>query len=80
MTGKFKFWGAATVGTKGQLVIPAEAREAFDIHEGDKILVLGVPGKSGIIMMKPEILNQYMQQMQSGVQEVLNTNDGNKEK
>ena len=29
------------IGEKGQFVIPKEAREMFDIHPGDTILVLG---------------------------------------
>lgn len=73
MIDNFKFWGAATVGTKGQVVIPAEAREAFGINEGDKILVLSPPSKAGIVMVKPDILNRYMERVQSDVQEMLNT-------
>lgn len=34
-------YGTATVGTKGQIVIPAEAREAFNIQPGDKLLIMG---------------------------------------
>lgn len=29
------------VGDKGQIVIPKEARDVFDIEEGDTILILG---------------------------------------
>ena len=29
-----------TVGTKGQIVIPKEARELFDIHPGDTLVML----------------------------------------
>lgn len=31
----------ATVGAKGQIVIPKEAREIFDIRPGDTLLLLG---------------------------------------
>ena len=31
------FYGSATVGERGQLVIPAEAREELGIHPGDKV-------------------------------------------
>ncbi len=31
---------SVTVGTKGQIVIPKEARDLFDIHPGDSLLVL----------------------------------------
>ncbi len=36
-----KLYGTATVGTKGQVVIPAEAREAMGIKTGDKLYVFG---------------------------------------
>jgi len=40
MARSTKFLGLATVGTKGQIVIPVEARDALKIKEGDKLLVL----------------------------------------
>ncbi len=35
-----KAW-SVTVGTKGQIVIPKEAREMFGIEPGDTLLLLG---------------------------------------
>ena len=35
-----KFAWTVTVGTKGQIVIPKEAREVFDIKPGDHLLIL----------------------------------------
>ena len=32
---------SVTVGTKGQIVIPKEAREVFNIRPGDTLLLLG---------------------------------------
>jgi AbrB family looped-hinge helix DNA binding protein len=37
------FFGAVTVGERGQVVIPAEARKRFDIAPGDKLLIMGDP-------------------------------------
>ena len=31
----------AVVGTKGQIVIPKEARDMFGIHPGDTLIILG---------------------------------------
>ena len=31
----------AVVGAKGQIVIPKQARELFDIHPGDNLILLG---------------------------------------
>ena len=38
--GKLHAW-TAKVGTKGQIVIPKEAREIFSIETGDNLLILG---------------------------------------
>ncbi len=35
------FYGTATVGEKGQVVIPSEARQAMGLKKGDKLLVFG---------------------------------------
>ena len=36
-----KYAWTVTVGTKGQIVIPKEARELFRIQPGDTLLLLG---------------------------------------
>jgi AbrB family looped-hinge helix DNA binding protein len=36
------FYGLATVGTKGQIVIPAKAREEFNIEPGDSLVIIGI--------------------------------------
>ena len=38
---KGKYAWSVTVGSKGQIVIPKEARELFDIRPGDSLLLLG---------------------------------------
>lgn len=48
-----KLYGTATVGTKGQVVIPAEAREELGIKTGDKVYVVGSE-KAGIVALLPE--------------------------
>lgn len=35
-----KYAWSATVGTKGQIVLPKEARELFDIQPGDTLVLL----------------------------------------
>ena len=50
---KDKFVGIAKVGEKGQIVIPKEAREMFDIKSGDSIVVLCDKAK-GIALLKAE--------------------------
>jgi len=36
-----KYAWTATVGQRGQIVIPKEAREMFDIKPGDTLILLG---------------------------------------
>lgn len=60
--GKHIF-GMVKVGDKGQIVIPAKARQIFDINPGDSIIVLG-DEKQGIALIKEkgilEMLNSAM--------------------
>ena len=36
-----KYAWTVTVGTKGQIVLPKEARDLFDINPGDSLIILG---------------------------------------
>lgn len=54
--GKY-FFGSVTVGERGQIVIPKEARELFDINTGDKLLVLGDEEKGIAIVHQRDLIN-----------------------
>ena len=58
-----KLYGTATVGTKGQVVIPAEAREELAIATGDRLYVIGSPDSGFIGLLKEEALEKIMQHM-----------------
>ena len=47
-----KYAWTATVGEKGQIVIPKQAREVFDIKPGDTLLLLGDIQRGIAIMPK----------------------------
>lgn len=49
-----KIFGICKVGEKGQIVIPKEARDMFDIKSGDSLLLLGDKRK-GIAIVKTEV-------------------------
>ena len=53
-----QFYGTATVGEKGQLVIPAEARQAMGVVKGDKLLVFGM-GSSMLALVKLSEVEQF---------------------
>ncbi len=45
-----KFLGITTLGKKGQIVIPAEARTAMRLAEGERLIVMGAHENTLIIM------------------------------
>ena len=52
---KDKYIGICRVGEKGQIVIPKEARDMFDINPGDSIIVL-CDKKKGIALVKSDVI------------------------
>ena len=52
---KDKFVGISKVGEKGQIVIPKEARDMFDIKSGDSIIVL-CDKEQGIALLKADVI------------------------
>lgn len=52
------FYGTATLGEKGQVVIPAEARKAMNIKKGEKLLVFGT-GTDMVILSKLSNLERF---------------------
>ena len=53
---KNKIIGLCKVGEKGQVVIPKEIRDMFNINPGDSILVLADVEK-GIALVKPDVVD-----------------------
>ena len=54
---KDKFVGICKVGEKGQIVIPKEAREMFNINPGDSIIVL-CDKEQGIALVKADVIEE----------------------
>lgn len=52
---KTKYIGICKVGEKGQIVIPKEARNMFDIKSGDSIIVL-CDNEKGIALVKADVI------------------------
>ena len=50
-----KFVGISKVGEKGQIVIPKEARDMFDIKPGDSVIVL-CDKTQGIALVKADVI------------------------
>lgn len=57
------FYGASTVGERGQIVIPAEARTELDIHPGDKVLIIRHPVHKGLMIFKIDHIREFLDDM-----------------
>ena len=55
---KGKYAWTATVGEKGQIVIPKQAREIFNINPGDTLLILS-DEKPGIAIPPKTMFSQF---------------------
>lgn len=62
--GKYIF-GVVKVGERGQIVIPKEAREQYEIKAGDSLMVLG--DQRGIALLKTEVFKSIINQAMGGL-------------
>ncbi len=53
---KNKYVGICKVGEKGQIVIPKEIRNMFDINPGDSVIVL-CDKERGIAILKADVID-----------------------
>lgn len=58
-----KLYGTATVGTKGQVVIPADAREELMIRPGDRLYVVGSEKGQFVGFIKEEQLRKMVERL-----------------
>ena len=56
------YMSSVRVGPKGQIVIPKEAREFFNIRPGDTLLILGSESQ-GLVVSRPEVLDRVAQEI-----------------
>lgn len=64
------FYGTSTLGERGQLVIPAEARAHMDMQPGDKILIMRHPVHRGLVLFKLAAVRQFLDEFASGLDRV----------
>ena len=63
-----KYAWMVKIGEKGQFVIPKQARELFDLHPGDEILVLGDKEK-GIAILPKEKEREFIKKIFCEIEE-----------
>lgn len=64
------FYGSATVGERGQVVIPAEARQELGIEPGDKVLFMRHPIYEGLMIFKIDAVRDFLDEFSASVQRV----------
>ncbi|NLN77002.1 MAG: AbrB/MazE/SpoVT family DNA-binding domain-containing protein [Armatimonadetes bacterium] len=64
------FYGSVTVGERGQIVVPAEARKKYNIQPGDKVLVVGHPNDAGIMLCKIDELRKMFSYILDGLETI----------
>ncbi len=67
MFGNPKLYGTVTVGERGQVVIPVEAREALQVSAGDKMLVFDTPMKGAVALVRLEVFEEHLKQISQGM-------------
>ena len=73
-----KLYGVATVGTKGQVVIPSDAREELGIQTGDRLYVVGSHEHKWVGFLKEDQLRQLVERITDDIENyksVLNSNE-----
>ncbi|HSW77736.1 MAG TPA: AbrB/MazE/SpoVT family DNA-binding domain-containing protein [Candidatus Chromulinivoraceae bacterium] len=68
LTTDKKLYGTSTVGTKGQIVIPSDAREELDIKPGDRMYVMSAMHGAGVVLLKEEMLESFVEEMMAQVE------------
>ncbi|AFQ43455.1 looped-hinge helix DNA binding domain, AbrB family [Desulfosporosinus meridiei DSM 13257] len=58
-----KFYGSTVMGERGQVVIPAEAREEIGIVPGEKLIVLGNKRRGIVILFKSDVMTRFADMM-----------------
>ena len=62
------FYGAVTVGERGQIVIPAEARKHYSLAPGDKLLVFRHPHIHGMVLARLDDVEALLGELRGWVQ------------
>lgn len=65
------FYGSVTVGERGQIVIPAEARTELNIQAGDKLLVMRHPIYEGLMISKIDAVSDFVEEFRQSLDRMI---------
>jgi AbrB family looped-hinge helix DNA binding protein len=69
-----KILGTAVINEKGQVVIPVEARTTMRIAPGSRVVIMSVPNKDALMILKAE----EVEAMVKNFTDALNSKEENK--
>jgi AbrB family looped-hinge helix DNA binding protein len=69
------FYGTVTIGERGQVVIPASARQELGYRPGDKLLVMRNPVHMGVMYFKIDAIRSYLNSLAAGLDRAGQTED-----
>jgi len=76
----WKCYGSATLGERGQVVIPIEAREEFKLEAGDKLLVFGgvggAIGLDSLLLIRADALSEFISKSMDELSNLMRTLEG----
>ncbi len=64
-----KFYGSVTVGERGQIAIPVEARRDQEITPATKLLAFGGQNSKGLIFVKAEFVTEFITNISAALTE-----------
>ena len=66
---RLRYYGSETVGERGQIQIPAEARRALGIVDGEAMVVVG-EGKGHLMLVKAKMAGEFVSRARSDLVEL----------
>lgn len=62
------FFGMATIGERGQMVIPKQAREVFGLGAGDKLIIVG-DDERGLALVPERMMSNFFNMVKTTIDE-----------
>ncbi|WP_194138540.1 helix-turn-helix domain-containing protein [Robertmurraya kyonggiensis] len=62
------FFGMATIGERGQMVIPKQAREVFGLSAGDKLIIVG-DDERGLALVPERMMSNFFNMVKTTIDE-----------
>ena len=63
-------YGSATVGSRGQVVIPVKFRNFYKVKPGDTVVFMGNPQQNAFAIMKAEFLTEMQSQLDAAREQI----------